>query len=510
MSSKRRPTEDRPGRNRGGKTSPPGLRERLLERLLEPVDIASLAFFRVAFGAIMIWQTWIYLGKARPEMIDPEFHFTYLGFGWVQPWAGDGVIYHLWAMGLFAALVMTGAWYRVSAVLLFLAHQYIFLLDQSLYQNHYYLVCLVCFLMIWMPANRAFSLDAWRHGPAWHRDTAPAWTIWTLRAQMGFVYFYAGVAKLNWDWLQGYPTRHVLPQLESLPIVGAYATEVWAAIAVAWAGTLLDLFIVPALLWRKTRPLAFTAALVFHVTNKIWFGIGIFPAFSIAMTLLYFEPDWPRRLLRRPRLPETALQGVFPLTGRRRLALGVVGVFMALQVLLPLRHFLYEGNTSWSEEGHRFAWRQKVRGKDGLLRFVLIDPITGRTWDVDPEDHLTPYQWRKMTGRPYMIIQLAHYFADIETRAGRSRPKVLVVSLNSLNGRELQPLIDASVDLATEPRTWFAPYDWIIPLQVPLEAQWDFGGPPRHPTAKALIREHRETFQARVRELQARTRQGTR
>ncbi len=60
---------------------------RLARRLFEPIDIASLVYFRVVFGAIMLWEVWRYLsnGAIKRNYIVPEFHFTYHGFDWVQP-----------------------------------------------------------------------------------------------------------------------------------------------------------------------------------------------------------------------------------------------------------------------------------------------------------------------------------------------------------------------------------------------------------------------------------------
>src|SRR5439155_16252275 len=71
-------------------------RQGLLARLFAPVDIASLAFFRVAFGAVMLWEVWRYFnyGWISRYYIEPGFHFTYYGFDWVRPWPGDGMYYH--------------------------------------------------------------------------------------------------------------------------------------------------------------------------------------------------------------------------------------------------------------------------------------------------------------------------------------------------------------------------------------------------------------------------------
>ena len=132
-------------------------------RLLEPTDIASLVFFRIVFGAIMVWECWRYFryGWIKGTFIAPKFLFTYPGFDWVTPWSGDGMYYHFLAMGVLAFFILAGFLYRISAIFFFLAFTYVFLLSETNYLNHFYLVILVSFVMIFVPAHRSLSVDAW-------------------------------------------------------------------------------------------------------------------------------------------------------------------------------------------------------------------------------------------------------------------------------------------------------------------------------------------------------------
>lgn len=126
------------------------------------VDIASLVCFRVAFGALMIVDLWRYSHYQwiKAAYVAPAFHFTYYGFGWVRPWPAPGMYLHVLALALAAAGIMLGAWYRLSAALFCLGFTYVFLLEQSLYLNHFYLICLISLLLIFIPAHRALSIDA--------------------------------------------------------------------------------------------------------------------------------------------------------------------------------------------------------------------------------------------------------------------------------------------------------------------------------------------------------------
>ena len=112
-------------------------------------------------------------------------------------------MYLHWAgLGLLAVFICLGLFYRYSMALFFLGYTYCFLLEQARYQNHYYLICLVSFLMIFVPANAAFSLDV-KLGLRERQHRVAAWPRLLLMGQVGAVYFFGGIAKINPDWLRG-------------------------------------------------------------------------------------------------------------------------------------------------------------------------------------------------------------------------------------------------------------------------------------------------------------------
>ncbi len=445
--------------------------EWLRERLFAPIDIASLVIFRIMFGAIMVWEVWRYFDNGRIERyyMEPDFHFKYYGFSWVEPWPGNGMIWHFLVMGLLGAFITVGFLYRVSTVLFFLAFTYMYLLEQSRYLNHFYLVSLLSFLMIFVPAHRARSVDAWLW-PKLRSDVVPAWSLWLLRAQLGIVYVYAGIAKLNGDWLRGHPLHDWLGKRSGDPILGSLFEHTWVIMLFSYGGLLLDLFVVPALLWRRTRPYAFIAAVTFHLLNARIFSIGIFPWMMIAATLLFLPADWPRRLLPIPKGAQTPdlLPALAPTTRRyQHLIMSLLAAYLAIQVLVPLRHWLYPGSVHWTEEGHRFAWHMKLRDKDADARFFATDPTTGETWEIKQRDYLNHDQQDEMAGRPDMVLQFAHYSAERLRAEGYEQIEVRAAVMASLNGRRPQLLIDPDVDLASQPRNlWHA--SWIKPLTQPL------------------------------------------
>ena len=44
---------------------------------------------------------------------------------------------------------------------------------------------------------------------------------------------------------------------------------------------------------------------------------------------------------------------------------------------MPLRHFLYPGDPSWTEEGHNLAWHMRLRSKSGTIALFASDPRSG-------------------------------------------------------------------------------------------------------------------------------------
>lgn len=435
----------------------------LICRLRMPIDAASLAIARIAFGLIMVWEVCRYFtfGWIRDYYIDPELHFTYYGFGWVRPWPGEFMYLHFALMGVAALCIALGLFYRLATVFFFLAFTFVFLLDQAYYLNHFYLISLVSFLFIFVPAHRMWSLDA-RYRPAIRNDSVPTWSLWIMRFQVGVAYFYGGIAKLNQDWLQGEPLRTWLAGDTDFPVIGQYFTEDWMIYLISYSGLAIDLLVVPLLLWRRTRVLAYAVVLAFNLSNAALFYIGVFPWMMIALTTLYFDPSWPRRILlvwRKP--PQSDIPSRITASGF------LVGVFLcvyvALQVLMPLRHWLYPGNPSWTEEGHRFAWHMKLRTKDVDAKFFAHDHDNDVVYEVDPLDYLTHRQAGKMEDKPDMILQFCHFVADDLRRQGVNDLEVRASIVASLNARPYQLLIDPDTNLAAQKRSLrHAP--WIVLL----------------------------------------------
>jgi len=152
----------------------------------------------------------------------------------------------------------------------------------------------------------------------------------------------------------------------------------------------------------------------------------------------------------------------------KRLTLILLGIWVAVQVLIPLRHFAIPGNVHWTEEGQNFSWHMLLRDKTTYGYFVVTDPGTGDEWVVDHGAYLNSMQLRKMNSRPHMIVEFAYYLEDELRAEGYEDVEVRGRFFASLNGREPQLLIDPGVDLTEVPYPWLGHANWILPLEIPL------------------------------------------
>jgi hypothetical protein len=407
-----------------------------------PVDGASLAVCRIAIGltgAVSIGRLFAN-GWIETLYVAPQHHLRFPGLAWVPVPPAWGIR----ALGVVAgcaAIALALGWrHRAAAALFALTFTWLELVEATTFLNHYWLVSLMAALMMVVPANRAWSLDARAEragGPV------PVGAVWALRLQLGVVYFFAGVAKLHPDWLvDGMQLRLWLPGRGEVPLIGPLLAAPGAAIALSWAGAVFDLTIVGFLLMRRTRLWAWVAVVAFHVATWALFPrIGVFPWVMIALTTVFFAPDWPRRLVARSvSEPPRVVRGR---PGWPAVATAALLVWTVVQVALPIRHLAYAGDARWTGEGFRFSWNVLAIEKVGWVSFRVTDE-DGRTWVDDGSGLYTESQLRVAPAEPDMIAQMALALADAEGPGTEVRVDAFV----SINGRETARIIDPDVNLA--------------------------------------------------------------
>lgn len=436
-----------------------------LKSLNKPVSMASLAVFRIGFGLMMFVASVRFVCNSWVDSLylQPTYFFTWPGFSFIRPLPEPFMTALVLVTGLAALGIALGLGYRYCCLLFFLGFTYQELIDQTNYLNHYYLISMLSFGMIWLPLHGRYALDGLWRNPL--RTHLPQAVLWAFRVQIALVYLGAALSKLNADWLlEAQPLAIWLTALsEELPI-----PELWQSSLVHYAGSwgtvLFELAIVPCLLWSKTRLMAWVALIVFHLFTSWLFPIGVFPFLMILATTLYFAPDWPERLKSQwvaERLTEGGLKPTDDAIKRAwQPALGVAaGVFLVAQILIPLRHYWMEGNVLWNEQGARFGWRVMLKEKTGHVRFQVIRGEQS-VW-VAPQEWLTARQEKMMSTRPEMIRQFALHLKKQHAN-GAAVIQVKVDSWAALNGRPAQRLVRADVDLT---QNFDSVSEWIVPLQ---------------------------------------------
>ena len=442
--------------------------EKFKDYLNTTTETATLAFFRLAFGLMMLFSIirFASFGWIEKMYIKPQFHFTYYGFGWVKP-LGDFTYLLFFIAGLSAFFVAIGYKYRIAIIVFFLSFTYIELIDKTTYLNHYYFISVVAFLLIFLPANASYSVDAYRN-KEWSFQCIPKWNVDAIKLILGIVYFYAGLAKLNSDWIiEAMPLKMWLPMNAGMPVIGPFLNQNWSHYAFSWCGLVYDLTIPFLLLFRRTRIMAFVFVVIFHVFTKILFPIGVFPYVMIISTLIFFDAGFHKKVLQLIALLLKWNVTVFE-NGRTQIpeskfSLRIIGLMLLLQFVLPFRYWAYPGELFWTEEGFRFSWRVMLMEKSGYTQFKVTDAKTKQTIFVENSEFLTPFQEKQMAFQPDFILEYAHFLHDYYKKMGYNNPEVRVESYVALNGRLSQKYIDPNVDLAKEKES-FKHKTWILPF----------------------------------------------
>ncbi|MGF1636002.1 MAG: HTTM domain-containing protein [Cyclobacteriaceae bacterium] len=434
---------------------------KLENHFFKPIDNTFLVVFRVAFGFLITAEAWgaIMTGWVRRAFIEPIMTFPFIDFAWLQPLPGNGMYYYFFVMGCFGIMVMLGFKYRLAILGYAVMWTLVYLMQKTNYNNHYYLLVLLCFIMSFMPAHRAFSLDA-KNNQALHSFTCPNWCRWFFIAQIGIVYTYAGIAKLNADWLQAESIRVLLISKANFWLVGDLLQERWVHWFIALGGAFFDLFITPLLIWNRTRKYAFAASVFFHLFNSAIFQVGIFPYMGIAMCIFFFPPLTIRHLFFKSRpvdVPEKKYAVQNPLM------YGIL-IWLLIQLALPSRHWLYDSDVAWTEEGHRLSWRMMLRSKMGYISFKVIDPATGSEEMLDLEKYLTAKQQRAVASHPDMCWQFVQHLKKEYAAKGKPNLEIYAIGKVSLNGKPWHPLYDPERNLANVEWYRFKKSDWLLPM----------------------------------------------
>jgi len=435
----------------------------LSQFLFKKIDNAQLVVFRIFYGLLVSAECYgaIATGWVRRTLIEPKFTFSFIGFEWLQPLPGNGMYVYFGIMGTLGILITIGYKYRYSALAFALMWTGVYLMQKTSYNNHYYLLMLLAFIMAFLPAQKDASLDA-KLNPKLHSHAMPNWVRWTIILQLFIVYTYASVAKLYGDWLDFSIIELLMKSKSDYFLIGDLLQEKWVHKIVAFFGIFFDLLIVPALLWKPSRKIAFVLAIFFHLFNSIVFQIGIFPYLSLAFTVFFFEPQTIRNLFLKTKKAVVEQTQILP--KNRKWILGILGGYFLVQLILPLRHHAFQDDVLWTEEGHRLSWRMMLRSRSGTIRYRVVNKKTDKVTFIDLGDYLTKKQRRRVACYPDFAWQFAQHLKKDYANKGED-VQVFVTNKVKINQGEYYEFIDPKVDLASVPWKHFAHNDWILPSQ---------------------------------------------
>jgi hypothetical protein len=428
----------------------------------KPTEAAPLAAFRVLFGFLIALSIirFVAYGWVEKLYLTPTFHFTYLGLSWAKPLGPLTYVIFLVCF-ISAAGVALGYRYKLSAITLFLSFTYIEAMDKTTYLNHYYFISVVSLLLCFLPANADFSLDVKQRRVC--RQYVPVWSILSLKMFVGIVYFYAGLAKLNTDWLfEAQPLSIWLSTKTDIPIIGNLFEYTWLHYLFSWGGALYDLSIPFLLLNKRTRNIAFLLVIAFHIMTRILFPIGMFPWIMIAAATVFFASDTLKNILIKTFTFLSSKESINDMS-RHSFSKILVGVLIISQIVLPWRYLMYPGELFWHEQGFRFSWRVMVMEKQGYTTFRVVDKNNGDSWTIKNDDFLTSFQEKQMAFQPDFILEYAHHLAEYYKINHNRNIAVYADSYVSLNGRSTKRFVDPTIDLTTRSRN-LIPIDWLLPF----------------------------------------------
>jgi hypothetical protein len=428
------------------------------------VSVAPLVIFRIAFGLLMLLSISRFMAKGWVESmyINPKMFFPSYGFEWIKPLGAQGM-YFVFALMLLASLgIVLGAFYRFSAILFFILFTYVELIDKTNYLNHYYFVSLVAFILVFLPAGKSFSLDNKIFKRA-ELSQVPRFYILLPQLQMFAVYLFAGIAKINSDWLlEAQPLKIWLPAFSHYPVIGGLMEQEWIAYLFCWFGCIYDLSIGFLLFNRRTVNIAYAFVILFHMATAMFFNIGMFPYIMMTITIIFFKEEFHLGILnflkRIFRYNNSTVSAGINLKGT---LVAAFVLFFLVQMALPFRYLLYSGDLFWTEQGYRFSWRVMLMEKAGTAFFFVHDNKSGREIEVDNKDYLTYMQEKMMATQPDMMVDYAKFLKKEFEKKGFSDFTVRAQSYVTLNGSGSREFIDPTIDLSAQSNSFLKNRAWV-------------------------------------------------
>lgn len=443
----------------------------MIRSLHKTIDASALALFRILFGTLMTIHLWAFNspGIIKERFVDVNFFFSYPLFHLLhlKPLAGDWWYLFFLVMGLFSIGITLGFFYRISSIGFFICFLYFFLLERAYSPTPHYLYLWLSVLFMFTNAHATFSIDSFQKRISLGHKV-PIWMIYVFRFQIGLAFFYSGFGKLTHpDWLHARQLFIWLKTFTHVNVLGTTLTTPLAAHIFSFSGIIFDMSIGILLCFKRTRTFGICLAIFFHVFNKFLLNLYSVPMFMLATLIIFYDPAEPRILIKKIKKTfhiqssEISENNVPPsVQPQNSKFIIILSLYLMIQVLVPLRHFLYPCSTNWTHRGQEFCWQFMNNNMWTDIRFRMSRPQNLANFDPMP---MSEYQYQWMTNFPDMIMQYVHYLRGELIESDVDDPEIYVYAEKSLNGREPCALFDSNVNLANKKFSLFECPDWLMP-----------------------------------------------
>lgn len=429
----------------------------MIDWLKTNIDNSGLILFRILLGILILFESFgaILFGWVQTVFVTSKFTFNFIGFDFLQFLHGEKMYYYFSIMGFLGILIVLGLFYRFAIITFTVLWTSVYLVQKEYYNNHYYFLILVCLIMCFLPANAKVSLDA-KINPKIKSYTLPRWMPFLLIFQMAILYFFATLAKLYPDWLDGTFSRILLNGITQREALLKIFNQKWFCLFYAYAGILYDLLILPLLFWKRTRVVGIIASFVFHLSNAFALKIGIFPFLALNFIVLFIEPDKINSFLFKSKIDELKIDPISSIQINYYKWFFIP--YFIVQIILPIRHYFIKGDVLFTEEGHRLAWRMMLRERKGEFKIKIVNKTDGSVFYHNILNDLNAKQIKVVSYSPDLIWQYCQrikkeYTFPIE---------IYVDNFVAINGRPFIRLIDDKTNMLNVKFDYFFHNDWIL------------------------------------------------
>lgn len=394
-----------------------------------------------------------------------KVQLTYDFFHFVKPLLEPYLEYLYYVLMLCSVLFTLGLFYRLSALVMFLGFSYTFLLDQTFYNNHFYLFIIMIFLMMFTNADKWLSVKLTpKPKLLTEANTVPYWQLFMLQLQLFVMYFYGGIAKLNQEWLfYAQPVKAWLPDMLGPDLYNSFTIDELSLLAyfIAYSGLFIDLFAGFMLFNKRSFTFIAIVLFIFHFSNSLLFNIGLFPWFGILSLVLFVPQSNIEKLTKRVLNDNTT-------TVRSNLVIGMLALWFSFQFLFPLRHHVMPGWVFWGERGYKFSWFMKLRTKEPSISIKVNFDNNPQNYYVEINKWLTKKQGRAISYKPLLLAQFAQKLAIELKDEYQNDIRIYGMVYSALHEHPAQHMIDTTVDLTKvdalndfnlQPLDWTLPFD---------------------------------------------------